>query len=146
MPFVEKMAGEGHKPGSVPRGGYPSQGDDHSSRTAVADGLKQPTRESRAGRPQSLPYLALLRMGFTEHPASPPNLVSSYLTLSPLPAIALATAGGLLSVALSLGSPPVPVRNHPALRSPDFPPARRRRGFGGPAIIRPSPAILSNIL
>jgi len=30
--------------------------------------------------------------------------------------------GGLLSVALSLGSPPVPVRDHPALRSPDFPP------------------------
>src|SRR5512133_3792513 len=64
-------------------------------------------------------------MGFTELPTSPPVLVSSYLTLSPLPAFAKAMAGGLLSVALSLGSPPVPVRDHPALRSPDFPPARR---------------------
>jgi hypothetical protein len=84
VPHVEKMAGEGHKPGSVPRCGYPSRGDDHSSRTVVADGLKQPTRESRAGRPQTLPYLALLRMGFTKLPASPQELVSSYLTLSPL--------------------------------------------------------------
>jgi len=80
-------------------------------------------------------------MGFTEHPTSPPDLVSSYLTLSPLPAFALAMVGGLLSVALSLGSPPVPVKNHPALRSPDFPPARRRRGEGEPAIICSSPAI-----
>ncbi len=31
--------------------------------------------------------------------------------------------GGLLSVALSLGSPPVPVKDHPALWSPDFPPS-----------------------
>jgi hypothetical protein len=127
----KKMAGEGHKPGSVPRVGYRSRGDDHSSRTAVADGLKQPTRESRAGRPQTLPYLALLRMGFTEHPASPPDLVSSYLTLSPLPAFAKASAGGLLSVALSLGSPPVPVRNHPALRSPDFPPPAYTKASAG---------------
>ncbi len=32
------------------------------------------------------------------------------------------TLGGVLSVALSLGSPPVGVTHHPALRSPDFPP------------------------
>ena len=82
------------------------------------------TREPRTGRPRTLPYLALLRMGFTELPTSPPELVSSYLTLSPLPA----QAGGLLSVALSLGSPPVPVRDHPALRSPDFPPAPEGAG------------------
>jgi hypothetical protein len=30
--------------------------------------------------------------------------------------------GGLFSVALSLGSPPLDVIQHPALRSPDFPP------------------------
>ena len=81
------------------------------------------TRELRTGRPQTLPYLVLLRMGFTELPTSPPELVSSYLTLSPLPVCAETRTGGLLSVALSLGSPPVPVRDHPALRSPDFPPA-----------------------
>ena len=31
-------------------------------------------------------------------------------------------SGGLFSVALSLGSPPLDVIQHPALRSPDFPP------------------------
>lgn len=47
--------------------------------------LKRPTREPRAGNPSTLPYLALLRVGFTELPVSPPGLVSSYLTVSPLP-------------------------------------------------------------
>ncbi len=42
------------------------------------------TRKLRTDRPQTFPYLALLRMGFTELPTSPPELVSSYLTLSPL--------------------------------------------------------------
>jgi len=32
------------------------------------------------------------------------------------------TQGGLISAALSLGLPPVAVSDHPALRSPDFPP------------------------
>ncbi len=59
---------------------------DHSSGTTVAGGLLQPTRELRAGRPQTLLYLALHRMGFAKLPMSPPALVSSYLTLSPLPA------------------------------------------------------------
>ncbi len=100
----------------------------HHKATIIPLGLPLPTasssltRESRTGRPQTLPYLALLRMGFTELPTSPSALVSSYLTLSPLPAFTKATAGGLLSVALSLGSPPVPVKDHPALWSPDFPP------------------------
>ncbi len=44
------------------------------------------TLELRADRPQTFLYSALLRMGFTELPTSPPELVSSYLTLSPLPA------------------------------------------------------------
>jgi hypothetical protein len=57
-------------------------------------------------------------MGFAEPAMSPPQLVSSYLTVSPLPA---PWRGGLLSVALSLGSPPVRVTDHPALWSPDFP-------------------------
>jgi len=38
--------------------------------------------------------------------------VRSYRTLSPLPAEAEARAGGLLSVALSLGSPPPGVTRH----------------------------------
>ena len=36
------MAGENRKPGSVPRSSCPLRSDDHSSRTTVADGLKQP--------------------------------------------------------------------------------------------------------
>jgi len=76
---------------------------------------------STGGPPLTLPYLVLLLVGFTWHPASPSNPVSSYLTLSPLPA----KAGGLLSVALSLGSPPLDVIQHHALWSPDFPPSRK---------------------
>ena len=75
-------------------------------------------------------------MGFAEPPASPPALVSSYLTVSPLPRSAREhrkagfprTRGGLLSVALSLGSLPLGVTQHPALWSSDFP----RRPRNGP--------------
>ena len=42
--------------------------------------------------------------------------VSSYLAFSPLPC-----HGGVFSVALSLGSPPLRVTEHHALRSSDFP-------------------------
>jgi len=45
--------------------------------------------------------------------------VRSYRTVSPLPA----RAGGLFSVALSRESPRLAVSQHPALWSPDFPPA-----------------------
>ncbi len=38
--------------------------------------------------------------------------------------------GGLLSVALSVGSPPLAVSQHPALRSPDFPPRQPVRKNG----------------
>ncbi len=59
------------------------------------------TREHWAGDPLS--YSALLRVGFTEPARSPGLLVSSYLTVSPLPS----RDGGLLSVALVRGvSPP----------------------------------------
>lgn len=53
------MAEEGHKPGSVPRGGYPPRGDDHSSRTAVADGLKQPDPGASDGPPSNAPLFGL---------------------------------------------------------------------------------------
>jgi len=46
-------------------------------------------------------------------------------------------AGGMFSVALSLGSPPVAVSDHPALWSSDFPPAAR---FTWRAITRPPSA------
>ena len=47
------------------------------------------------------PYLALLQVGFAEPDRSPGLLVSSYLTVSPLPR-RLLRRGGLFSVALSL--------------------------------------------
>ncbi len=45
------------------------------------------------------------------------NAVRSYRTISPLPAI----AGGIFSVALSMGSRPPGITWHPVLWSPDFP-------------------------
>src|SRR5512138_100746 len=87
---------------------------------------------SMGGPPLTLPYSVLLLVGFTWHPASPSDPVSSYLTLSPLPAL----AGGLLSVALSLGLPPLDVIQHHALWSPDFPPPFERRRL--PGLLQPN--------
>ena len=47
------------------------------------------TQEPRANSSQTSLYSTLLRMGFTELLTSPPELVSSYLTLSPLSTFAL---------------------------------------------------------
>ncbi len=123
--WPHKTRAAGRKPSSVP--GCP--GDDHSSRTPVARGLQRPTRELRTGRPQTLPYLVLLQVGFSKPAMSPLPLVSSYLTLSPLP---WTYHGGLVSEALSLGLPPLGITQHLALWSSDFPPAteRRRRSSG----------------
>jgi hypothetical protein len=77
---------------------------------------------SGGGRATHFPRLALLRVGFTEPAGSPPSLVRSYRTLSPLPVrTARPAIGGFLSVALSCGSPRLAVSQHPALRSPDLP-------------------------
>ena len=56
---TKELAGAGRKPGSVPAAGCPATGGDHSSRAAVADGLKQPTRKhGRAALDASLLGLA----------------------------------------------------------------------------------------
>ena len=47
--------------------------------------LERPTRESSEAGRLILSYLVLLRVGFTEPSPSPEMLVSSYLTVSPLP-------------------------------------------------------------
>jgi hypothetical protein len=97
--------------------------DGHSSGTSVAGRLEQPTRA--AGLKTSLektprrPYSVLLPVGFAMPPAVTGGAVRSYRTLSPLPRM----RGGLLSVALSLGSPPPDVIRHrvsvePGLSSP----------------------------
>ena len=116
----------GCTPGSVarlPRGG---RGDGHPSRAGVAAGLVRSTRglgRAALERPRrarvTAPLLTLLRVGFTEPPESPQALVVSYTTVSPLPGTEV--PGGLLSVALSRGSPRVAVSHHPALWSPDVP-------------------------
>ena len=90
--------------------------------------LKQPTRmtrppRKRAGtlaRPRVIPIRSCSRWGLPCHPCCHARAVGSYPTFSPLPAEG---AGGLFSVALSLGSPPPDVIRHrvsvePGLSSP----------------------------
>jgi len=98
---------------------------DHSSRTRVAHGLKQPTRAvsaetSLAGRPARRPYSVLLPVGFTVPPPVAGGAVRSYRTLSPSLGQSLSD---LLSVALSLGSLQPAISRHrhfvePGLSSP----------------------------
>ena len=106
------------KPGSVE--------DNHSSGSVVADALKRPTREPvrlrRCARRHALPYLALLRAGFTLPPSVATGAVRSYRTFSPLPAPCEAL-GGVFSVALSVGSRPPGVTWRSGRWSPDFPPS-----------------------
>ena len=54
-----KVVRENRKPGSVPCSGYPLRGDDHSSRAAVADGLKQPDPGALNGPSSSAPLFGL---------------------------------------------------------------------------------------
>jgi len=71
-----------------------------------------------------LPYLVLLRAGFAKLSMSPLRLVSSYLTVSPLPqkiGNSTFSRGGLLSVALSFPLPGLGVTQRPVLWSSDFP-------------------------
>ena len=90
-PFTElskKTVEAARKPNSVPPGGCPPGGYDHSS---LGGGCPPPPATypgARTGRPQALPYLVLHRVGFTKHSRSPGNLVRSYRTFSPLPAAA----------------------------------------------------------
>ncbi len=119
------MAKEVRKPGSVSCRSYPLQDDDHSSRTVVANGLKQPDPGTLGGQPSSVPLFDLAPDGVyraSDVTAKTGELLPHPFTL--IYSFALRTiVDGLLSVALSLGLPPVPVRNHPVLWSPDFPPS-----------------------
>ena len=131
----KKGPGAGHKPGPVTLSARRRAERDHSSSPAVTGGIKRPTREHRTGSPQTLSYSVLLRVGFAWLPVSPPGPVSSYLAVSPLPPTQSA-GGGLLSVALSSSSPRLGVTQHPALRSPDFPPATSLDGRRSLALLR----------
>jgi len=79
-----------------------ARGDGHFSRTPVTRHLQRPDPSARRATSWRS-YSTLLRVGFAEPARSPAPLVSSYLTVSPLPPL----GGGLLSVALVRGvSPP----------------------------------------
>ena len=90
----------------------------------------RPAREracaARPKAPHRRPYLVLLPVGFTVPPALPPARCALAAPFHPCPQArpeGLAPAGGLLSVALSLGSPPPGVTRHrvpvePGLSSP----------------------------
>ena len=82
----------------------------------VSSGL---TREPRAGHPNALLFgLApggVCQAGAVTRAAG--ELLPHRFTLTAL------AGGGLFSVALSVGLPPLGVTQHPALWSPDFPPA-----------------------
>ena len=135
------------KPGSVwrkPNTGLPSVGqknlrDGHSSGTPVARRLVQSTRMrcvmtrpasavSRSARPS---LFDLAPGGVCPAASVTRSAVRSYRTFSPLPRLAQRTlaglprrsckaakAGGMFSVALSLGSPPAAVSRHRVIMEP----------------------------
>ena len=114
----------------------------HLSRTPVARRLQRPTR-GKDGPPCLPPIRSCSGWGLPSRPVARP-LVRSYRTFSALLWRQPSTGSGQsvsFSVALSLGSPPLGVTQHPALWSSDFP---RTRPFG--ACARGCPVQLSNPL
>ena len=99
--------------------------------------VRQPLATEMAGRS----YSVLLPVGFTVSETVAGPAVRSYRTVSPLPAIGLkakaAPAGGLFSVALSLGSPPPAVNRYRCPMEPGLS-SRIRILILMPAIVQPS--------
>src|SRR5215813_12165160 len=89
-----------------------------------------------------LPYLALLQVGFTVPSLLPSPRCALTAPFHPCrapSACASGTLGGLLSVALSVGSRPPGVTWHLIRRSPDFPPSRGTVRSHKTAITQPTP-------
>lgn len=119
----------------------PDGPDGHPSGVAVTDDLGAVYPRTRAGRP---------RTSAREPEGSLFDLAPGgvYLAARITPAaggllhhrftLTTANGGGLLSVALSRGSPRVGVTDHPALWSPDFPRTRAERGS---ATVWPTPPL-----
>ncbi len=124
------------KPGSVP----PESGDDHSSGPPVAGRFSRPTRTPRAVNPATevarRPYSVLLQAGL----AMPSLLPATRWALTPpFHPYPRRNAGGLLSVALSLGSPRAGITRRlftvePGLSSTGASPAATARPSGGGSV------------
>ena len=114
-PFYLKIDGQILKDAMISQLEIRQQLGDHSSRRTVARPLKQPTRAVDAKHTSltlrsGAPPLFGLAPGGVYHAASVAGrAVRSCRTLSTLPC---RSDGGLLSVALSLGSPPPAVNRH----------------------------------
>jgi hypothetical protein len=132
------------KPGSVWLRREPERGS-HSSGAVLAHRLAQPTRMTgletgcRRLRAPRHPYSVLLPVGFTMPSLSPATRWALTPPFHPYPASSAARwerdsrRGGILSVALSLGSPPPDVIRHrvsvePGLSSPHRLSALVKRG------------------
>jgi len=100
--------------------------DDHLSGTDVATDLERHVRLSERAALLAECSGSLAADWVYLSSRSPESTVSSYPTR-----FTLTLAGGIVSVALSLGSPPVAVSNSPALCCPDFPPAKSGRSSPG---------------
>ena len=76
-------------------------------------------KDGPSSPPLAVPSLALHRMGFAKPPGRPDagGLLPRHFTLTSPER----RESGVFSVALSLGLLPVPIKDHPALRCPDFP-------------------------
>ena len=120
------------KPGSV----QTSVCGNHSSGTAVAGGLERPTRKRRGPR-HGFPIWSCSGWGLPSRSVLPPVRCALTAPFHPY-----RFPGGMLSVALSVGSRPPGVTWHPALRSPDFPPRPNTASDGGGAIAWPAPGYI----
>ena len=90
----------------------------HPSRTAVASRLQRPTRTPRASSPRPCAVWSCSRWGL---PSRASHLARWWSLTPPFHPDHRSPGGGLLSVALSRGSPRVAVSHHRALWSPDVP-------------------------
>ena len=125
------------KPGSVSGGVSPRSMAIHLGRPSPGASRDLPGPGAETHPPEGMgPYLILLPVGFALPPPLPAARCALTAPFHPYPACPKTGPGGLLSVALSLGSPPPGVTRHrvsvePGLSSPR---GLRDPGSGHPAI------------
>ena len=119
-------AKETYKPSSVPDviGGRPS--------ILARRYRRAPAANPGTGRAPCVPLFGLAPGEVYPPLMSPPEAVSSYLTISPLP-----LSRRYVSVALSIGLPRLGVTQHPARWSSDFPPRRLSPSGRPPGLLDP---------